>query len=166
MLCRSYSGIEASIKCTKSSLCGNNGACQHVLCRAQQPQHADAHAPLHPTDQCLFKENRKPRPCRRAAYDVLQFRPNPQYASRFSCNGSWRCRPSLGYYRHCDSSRASRSKTRQAYPLQKGQIMAKFRVETESHPITGMVEVEIYYPLNPDTLLEHRAFNLQHSHCA
>jgi hypothetical protein len=31
--------------------------------------------------------------------------------------------------------------------------MPKFRVETESHPITGMVEVEIYYPLNPDTLL-------------
>ena len=35
---------------------------------------ADAHAPLHSIDQCIFKENRKPRCCGRAAYDVLQFR--------------------------------------------------------------------------------------------
>ena len=31
--------------------------------------------------------------------------------------------------------------------------MANFRVETVSHPTTGLVALEIYYPTDPSTLL-------------
>ena len=54
-----------------------SGARQHVLCRAAEPQDADAHAPLHAADQCLLKEGREPRAHGRAVHDVLQFRPHP-----------------------------------------------------------------------------------------
>lgn len=46
-------------------------ACQHVLCGAQQPDYADAHAPLNAPDKRHFKEGGKPRLCRGASIDVI-----------------------------------------------------------------------------------------------
>src|SRR6266566_8893011 len=34
---------------------------QHVLCRARQPHHADAHAALYSADQCFLKKDGEPR---------------------------------------------------------------------------------------------------------
>lgn len=47
------------------------GARFDQLCRASEPDHADAHAPLHAPYQRLLKEDREPRPCGRASHDVL-----------------------------------------------------------------------------------------------
>ena len=78
---------------------------QHVLCRAQQSDNADAHAPLYPTDQRFFKESRKPCLCRRASHDVLQFRPAAFQAAHVARNGRWRYRSALGDWRYCCACR-------------------------------------------------------------
>ncbi len=52
-------------------------SCQHVICRAVEFQHADAHSPIYAAHKCILKEGRKPRAFRRAVRDVLQFRSHP-----------------------------------------------------------------------------------------
>jgi len=49
--------------------------CFDQLCRAPEPYHADAHAPIHSANQRLFEEGREPRSRGRAPHDVLQLRP-------------------------------------------------------------------------------------------
>ena len=44
---------------------------QHVLRRAAEPFDADAHAPVHPADECLLQEVREPRSHGRALHGVL-----------------------------------------------------------------------------------------------
>ena len=50
---------------------------QHVLCRAPEPFHADAHAPVHPANECLLQEIREPRPHGRALRRILQLDAHP-----------------------------------------------------------------------------------------
>jgi hypothetical protein len=50
---------------------------QHVICGAVEFERADAHSPIYPAYQCLFKEGRKPRAFRRTIRDVLQLRSHP-----------------------------------------------------------------------------------------
>ena len=44
-----------------------------VICGTFKFERADAHSPIYPAHECLFKEGRKPRAFRRAVCDVLQF---------------------------------------------------------------------------------------------
>ena len=69
-----------------------HGACQHVLCRARQSDHADAQPALHAVDECFFEEIREPRAYGRNLERLVQFHPHPQDASYHACDGGWSVR--------------------------------------------------------------------------
>jgi hypothetical protein len=62
--------------------------------------HADAHAPVYAIDECVFKEDRKPRRCDCAAYDVLQLRSHSSDVEGDTRNGGWRVGQALGSIRY------------------------------------------------------------------
>jgi RNA-directed DNA polymerase len=51
------------------------------LRRAAEPHYADEHAPVHPADECVLKEARKPHSHCCAVHALVQFRPYPQDAA-------------------------------------------------------------------------------------
>ena len=53
---------------------------QHVLCRAPEPHHADADAPVHAADQCVLEEIREPHAHGRALHRLVQLREAAQDA--------------------------------------------------------------------------------------
>ena len=59
-------------------------ACEHVLRGAPQPEHANGHETLHPTDECFQQENPESRGNGCNLRRTLQFRQNPQDAENHS----------------------------------------------------------------------------------
>ena len=84
------------------------GACFNVLRRAPEPHDADAHAPLYPPDQRLFKEGREPRLHGRAPHDVLQLRPGSLEVAHVSGYGGGSVGPPLGRFGHRCAGRSLR----------------------------------------------------------
>jgi len=63
---------------------------QHLACRASEPDDAYAHAPLHPPDQRIQQEVRKPHAHGCALHRLVQFRAHPQDAQDYTGYGRWR----------------------------------------------------------------------------
>ena len=53
------------------------GACEHVVCGAQQPQHQDALSPDDASYKRFLKEDGKPRTRDGVSFPLLQFRADP-----------------------------------------------------------------------------------------
>jgi len=83
---------------------------------------ADAHAPLHPVDQRLFKEGREPRAFDGPVHGLLQFRPHPQDAARYPAmaagvsNDFGRCPILWRYWKRLSRSPANAALTKKRAP--------------------------------------------------
>jgi hypothetical protein len=71
------------------------GPCEHELRGAPEPNHADAHAPIHAAHERPQQENRQPPSRGCAALHVLQFLQSASDVARCSSDGSAIDRPCM-----------------------------------------------------------------------
>jgi hypothetical protein len=79
---------------------------------------ADAHAPLHPVDQRLFKEGREPCAFDGTVHDLLQLRQNPQNIACHPSDGSGCLGSALGRFGYRGDTGGNRAEAGQARSLQ------------------------------------------------
>lgn len=82
---------------------------QHVICRAAEPHHAHAHAPLYPPNQWLIKKGEAHANAVAPHFIYYNFA-RTHKTLRYSCDGRWRDRQALGDRRHRCTGRSEGSR--------------------------------------------------------